>query len=154
MTVNAYFFLFFIYLLPLKQSYGQYDPGATMMIAQNNMLYNNTIQSFVNQNIMNDLAYADHSKKTPRTDSPKIAAPADTKALLIDGKYLAITANSRAGVPGSGTTAAHLCLVPADGQVYKVWPGEDKRVIQVAVQGENVDSEGLGKAIVGDFVWR
>lgn len=71
-----------------------------------------------------------------------------------DSKYLGIAANSRAGAPGSGTTAAHLCLVPADGQVYKVWPGEDKRVIQIAVQGEGLSSDGLGRAIVGDFVWR
>lgn len=71
-----------------------------------------------------------------------------------DSKYLAIAANSRAGDPGSSTTAGHLCIVPADGQVYKVYPGEDRRVIQVAVKGEGYNSEGLGKAIVGDFVWR
>lgn len=47
----------------INEGYGQYDPGATMMIAQNNMLYNNTIQSFVNQNIINDLAYANTKKK-------------------------------------------------------------------------------------------
>jgi hypothetical protein len=72
-----------------------------------------------------------------------------------DSKYLAILANSRAGTPGDGFfTAAHLCLVPADGQVYKVYPGEDKRVIQVVEQGRHADSEGLGMSIVGDFVWR
>lgn len=71
-----------------------------------------------------------------------------------DSKWIAIKANSRAGVPGSGTTAEHLCIFPADGQVYKVYPGEDKRVLQVAVKGQPADSRGLGMTIVGDFVWR
>lgn len=64
-------------------SYGQYDPGATMMIAQNNMLYNNTIQSFVNQNIINDLAYANTTGKRSGTSVPGVAAPADAAAFLI-----------------------------------------------------------------------
>ncbi len=71
-----------------------------------------------------------------------------------DSRYIAIKANSRAGVEGDMyTTAAHICIIPADGQVYKVWPGEDNRVIHPMVKGEP-DSRGLGKAIVGDFVWR
>lgn len=70
-----------------------------------------------------------------------------------DSKYIAMKANSRAGVPGSGTTAFHLCIIPADGQVYKVWPGEDNRVIHPVEKGEE-DSRGLGKTIVGDFIWR
>ncbi|MFX1707027.1 hypothetical protein PV783_23865 [Chitinophaga sp. CC14] len=71
-----------------------------------------------------------------------------------DSRYIAMKANSRAGVPGSGTTAPHLCLIPADGQVYKVYPGEDNRVIHPTVKGASPDSRGLGVAIVGDFVWR
>lgn len=72
-----------------------------------------------------------------------------------DSRYIAIKANSRAGLPGDGFgTAHHLCLVPADGQVYKVYPGEDDRVIQVIIKGTSPGKEGLGKAIVGDFVWR
>jgi len=71
-----------------------------------------------------------------------------------DSKYIAMKANSRAGVPGSGTTASHLCIIPSDGQVYKVWPGEDNRVIHPMAKNDNPDSRGLGIAIVGDFVWR
>lgn len=72
-----------------------------------------------------------------------------------DSKFIAIKANSRASLPGDGfNTAPHLCLIPADGQVYKVYPGEDDRVIQVIVKGTSSNNEGLGKAIVGDFVWR
>lgn len=71
-----------------------------------------------------------------------------------DSKYIVMAANSRAGEPGSGTTAKHLCMVPADGQKYKVWPGEDNRVIQIKVKGEDNDTRGLGRVIVGDFVWR
>jgi hypothetical protein len=70
-----------------------------------------------------------------------------------DSKYIAIKANSRAGEPGEGTTASHLCIIPADGQVYKVWPGEDSRVIHPAAKGAG-DSRGLGITIVGDFVSR
>lgn len=70
-----------------------------------------------------------------------------------DSKYIAMAANSRAvGVDMPGT-AYHLCIIPADGQVYKVWPGEDNRVIHPMVKGKP-DSRGLGIVIVGDFVWR
>ncbi len=68
-----------------------------------------------------------------------------------DSKYIAMKANSRAG--DGLTTAAHICIIPADGQVYKVWPGEDNRVIHPMEKGAP-DSRGLGKTIVGDFVWR
>ncbi|RKO73099.1 hypothetical protein D7322_03640 [Sphingobacterium puteale] len=47
-------------------AFAQYDPGATMMIAQNNLMYNNTIQSFVNQNIMNDIAYGKAGSRTKK----------------------------------------------------------------------------------------
>lgn len=70
-----------------------------------------------------------------------------------DSKYIAMKANSRAGEPGEGTTAFHLCIIPADGKVYKVWPGEDDRVIHPVAKGA-IDSRGLGITIVGDFVWR
>lgn len=71
-----------------------------------------------------------------------------------DSKWIAIAANSRAGAPDGFTTAKHLCIIPADGQLYKVYPGEDNRVIQVTIKGQPVDTRGLGTVIVGDFVWR
>lgn len=80
---KAYFFVFIFCLLQLHEGYGQYDPGATMMIAQNNMLYNNTIQSFVNQNIINDLAYPQSEKKTFGKIGSKVTAPADARSSLI-----------------------------------------------------------------------
>ncbi|WP_410221407.1 TolB family protein [Pedobacter sp.] len=77
-----------------------------------------------------------------------------TPSFSPDSKYLAIAANSRAPMEGDAAgNAYHLCIIPADGQVYKVWPGEDSRVIHPTVNGQ-VDSRGLGKAIIGDFVWR
>ena len=70
-----------------------------------------------------------------------------------DGKYIAIKANSRAPQAGDAAASAmHLCIIPADGQVYKVWPGEDNRVIHPQPKGGS-DSRGLGMAMVGDFVW-
>lgn len=77
------YFLIPVFCLLRLNSYGQYDPGATMMIAQNNMLYNNTIQSFVNQNIINDLAYANTAKKTSGSRGAKTAAPADAATFLV-----------------------------------------------------------------------
>lgn len=71
-----------------------------------------------------------------------------------DSKYIAMKANSRAPAEGDNAgNAMHLCIIPADGQVYKVWPGEDNRVIHPLPKGGH-DSRGLGKAIVGDYVWR
>lgn len=71
-----------------------------------------------------------------------------------DSKYIAMKANARAPQDGDvGGNAYHLCIVPADGQLYKVWPGEDKRVIHPMAKGQP-DSRGLGKTVVGDFVWR
>jgi len=71
-----------------------------------------------------------------------------------DSKYIAMMANQRAPNAGdAGAGAPHLCIIPADGQVYRVWPGEDSRVIHPMVAG-HTDSRGLGKAIVGNFVWR
>ena len=71
-----------------------------------------------------------------------------------DSRYIAMKANSRAPMEGDAAgNAAHICIIPADGQVYKVWPGEDNRVIHPQVKG-SPDTRGLGKAIVGDFEWR
>ena len=71
-----------------------------------------------------------------------------------DSKYIAMKANSRAPMGGDAAgNALHICIIPADGQVYKVWPGEDNRVIHPMVK-DHRDSRGLGKTIVGDFVWR
>ena len=71
-----------------------------------------------------------------------------------DSKYIAMKANSRAPMQGDAAgNAFHICIIPADGQVYRVWPGEDNRVIHPMVAGEP-SSRGLGKTIVGDFVWR
>lgn len=71
-----------------------------------------------------------------------------------DSKYIAMKANSRAPMEGDipGNTP-HLCVIPADGQVYKVWPGEDNKVIHPREKGKT-DSRGLGMAMTGDFVWR
>lgn len=54
-------------ILYAGSAYAQYDPGATMMIAQNNLMYNNTIQSFVNQNIMNDIAFGKAGSKRKKS---------------------------------------------------------------------------------------
>lgn len=71
-----------------------------------------------------------------------------------DGKFLAIAANARAPeIPGSSDNVFHLCIIPADGQVYKVWPGEDNRVIHPMIKGQS-DTRGLGISVTGDFVWR
>ncbi|GEP91916.1 hypothetical protein CTE07_35610 [Chitinophaga terrae (ex Kim and Jung 2007)] len=72
-----------------------------------------------------------------------------------DSKYIAMKANPRA--PGDGDLGGnvyHLCIIPADGKVYNTYPGEDNRVIHPMVKGDIRDSRGLGKTIVGDFVWR
>ena len=71
-----------------------------------------------------------------------------------DSKYIAMKANARAPMDGDNNgNAYHICIIPADGQVYRVWPGDDNRVIHPMVAG-HTDSRGLGKTIVGDFVWR
>ncbi|WP_157986537.1 TolB family protein [Chitinophaga alhagiae] len=72
-----------------------------------------------------------------------------------DGRYIAMKANPRAPMDGDvGGNAYHLCIIPADGHVYKTYPGEDNRVIHPVVKGAPGDTRGLGKTIVGDFVWR
>ncbi|WP_188751650.1 hypothetical protein [Parapedobacter defluvii] len=71
-----------------------------------------------------------------------------------DSKYIAMKGNPRAPLPGDiGGNADHLCVIPADGQVYKTYPGEDDRVIHPMAKGDR-DPRGLGVTIVGDFVWR
>lgn len=71
-----------------------------------------------------------------------------------DSEYLAMKANARAPMDGDPSgNSFHICIIPADGQTYKVWPGEDDRVIHPMVKGRP-DSRGLGIAVVGDFVWR
>lgn len=70
-------------IIGINEGYGQYDPGATMMIAQNNMLYNNTIQSFVNQNIINDLAYANTKKKPSGNTAGKVGLPPNSSVFRI-----------------------------------------------------------------------
>ena len=70
-----------------------------------------------------------------------------------DSKYIAIKANSRAPGEGDiGGNVMHLCIIPADGQVYKVWPGEDNRVIHRCLR--EILIRGVREGIVGDFVWR
>jgi len=71
-----------------------------------------------------------------------------------DSKYIAMKANTRAPMEGDNVAGApHVCIIPADGQVYKVWPGEDNRVIHPMAKGDP-DSRGLGIAMVWDFLWR
>lgn len=154
-----------------------WEAGGTILFKKNGSLYR-TNTSFTSASKIRDIPFSDwQGYACGSPDGKKIALSAGKHIWLMnadgsdfhqvtesnqseikpcfspDSKYIAIAANSRAGVPGSGTTADHLCLVPADGQVYKVWPGEDNRVIQVVVKGED-RSDGLGTAIVGDFVWR
>jgi hypothetical protein len=80
---KLHWLILILYLSCVSEGYGQYDPGATMMIAQNNMLYNSTIQSFVNQNIINDLAYTNTKKKQTGNAGRKIALPADANVFRI-----------------------------------------------------------------------
>ena len=72
-----------------------------------------------------------------------------------DGKYMAIKANSRAPLEGDkGKSATSLCIIPADGQVYDVYPENDDRVIHPTEAGKSPSKEGLGMPMVWDFVWR
>ncbi|HEY8957343.1 hypothetical protein [Chitinophaga sp.] len=80
---KLHWLILILYLSGTNEGYGQYDPGATMMIAQNNMLYNNTIQSFVNQNIINNLAYANTKNKPSGSKGRKIALPANADVFRI-----------------------------------------------------------------------
>ncbi len=73
-TMKPILILIIIVILS-SSAVAQYDLGATMMIAQNNLMYNNTIQSFVNQNIINDIAYSktgDKKKDNRKTKPPHI----------------------------------------------------------------------------------
>ena len=72
-----------------------------------------------------------------------------------DGKYIAIKANSRAPMEGDNAkSAASLCIIPADGQLYDVYPKNDSRVIHPTEIGKSTSKEGLGMPMVWDFVWR
>ncbi|MET6995878.1 TolB family protein [Chitinophaga defluvii] len=72
-----------------------------------------------------------------------------------DSRYIAMKANPRAPGDGDiGGNAYHLCFIPADGKVYKTYPGENSSVIHPTVKGATPDSRGLGITVVGDFVWR
>lgn len=154
-----------------------WEPGGTILFKKDGGLWR-TSADFNRATKVRDIPFDDwrgHATASP--DGKKIVLPAGNHIWLMnadgsdfhqvsesnqreespcfspDSKYIAMKANSRAGAPGSGTTAFHLCAIPADGQVYKVGPGEDNRVIHPAVKGAP-DSRGLGITIVGDFVWR
>ncbi|MDR2214059.1 MAG: hypothetical protein LBE21_10610 [Pseudomonadales bacterium] len=77
-----------------------------------------------------------------------------------DSQWLAITCNPGAASAANSElevyvtgTAPHLCIIPADGQVYKVWPGEDNRVMHPQPRGAT-DSRGFGMLMRAGFVWR
>lgn len=164
----------FKYLDPIN-----WAPDNTVLFKMNGALYR-TSKDFTRASKVKDIPFTDwKGEAVASPDGKKIALSAGNHIWLMnadgsdfhvitestqqetkpsfspDSRYLAVAANARANAPGDGFgTAAHLCLVPADGQLYKVYPGEDKRVIQVVENGRQPDSRGLGIAVVGDFVWR
>ncbi|MBC9932822.1 TolB family protein [Chitinophaga qingshengii] len=172
-SLSGYGSYTFQYLDPVN-----WAPDNTLLFKMNGALYR-TNKDFSRASKVRDIPFTDwKGQVTASPDGKKIALSAGNHIWLMnadgsdfhvitesiqtelspsfspDSRYIAIAANSRANTPGDGFgTAYHLCLVPADGQLYKVYPGEDNRVIQPAEKGKP-DSRGLGIAIVGDFVWR
>lgn len=152
-----------------------WEPAGTLLFKMNGALWRTTAD-FNRASKVRDIPFNDwRGHATASRDGKKIALSAGNHIWLMnadgsdfhavtesdqrelfpafssDSKYIAMKANSRAGA--DLTTADHLCIIPADGQVYKVWPGEDNRVIHPMEKGRP-DSRGLGLTIVGDFVWR
>ena len=163
----------FEYLDPIA-----WEPAGTILFKKDGGLWRTT-SDFSKATKVRDIPFSDWKGEVSASpDGKKIAIPAGNHIWLMnsdgsdfhaitesnqkelspsfspDSKYLAIAANARAPeIPGSSPNAFHLCLVPADGKVYKVLPGEDSRVIHPQEKG-NPRSDGLGMTIVGDFVWR
>lgn len=163
----------FEYLDPIT-----WEPSGTILFKKDGGLWR-TSTDFSKATKVRDIPFADwKGEATASPDGKKIAIPAGNHIWLMnsdgsdfhaitksnqkelsprfspDSKYIAIAANARAPeIPGSTDNAFHLCLIPADGQAYRVGPGEDNRVIHPTVKG-STDSRGLGMTIVGDFVWR
>jgi len=163
----------FEYLDPIA-----WESSGTVLFKKDGGLWR-TSTDFSRATKVRDIPFADwKGEATPSPDGKKIAITAGNHIWLMnvdgsdfhaitasnqkehspafspDSKYLAIAANARAPeISGSTDNAYHLCLIPADGQVYKVGPREDNRVVHPLVKGTS-DSRGLGMTIVGDFVWR
>jgi hypothetical protein len=77
-----------------------------------------------------------------------------------DSRWLALQCNPRAASAANSElevyvtgTAPHLCIIPADGQVYTMEPGKDRRVIHPQPRGKK-DSRGVGMLLRAGFVWR
>jgi WD40 repeat protein len=78
-----------------------------------------------------------------------------------DSKWLAVSCNRRGGgaswnVNWTDTLTAfgvvdHLCIIPADGQTYDVYPGKDSRVIHPRPKGDPDYGTGMAP---GKFLWR
>lgn len=163
----------FEYLDPIA-----WEPSGTVLFKKDGGLWR-TSPDFSKATKVRDIPFADwKGEATASPDGKKIAIPAGNHIWLMnadgsdfhaitessqkevspsfspDSRFIAIAANARAPeIPGSTDNTFHLCLVPADGEVYRVYPGEDSRVIHPKEKGTS-DSRGLGMAIVGDFVWR
>ncbi|GAA4808874.1 hypothetical protein GCM10023231_42690 [Olivibacter ginsenosidimutans] len=155
-----------------------WEPGGTILFKKDGGLWR-TSNDFGRATKVRDIPFSDwrgYADASP--DGKKIVVPAGNHIWLMnadgsdfhavtesnqdefspcfspDSKYIAMKANARAPeIAGSSDNAYHLCIIPADGEVYKVYPGEDKRVIHPRARGDE-DSRGLGMTIVGDFVWR
>ncbi|GGC42857.1 hypothetical protein GCM10011386_38910 [Parapedobacter defluvii] len=163
----------FEYLDPIA-----WEPSGAILFKKDGGLWR-TSPDFSRATKVRDIPFSDwKGEATASPDGKKIAIPAGNHIWLMnsdgsdfhaitessqkeimpsfspDSKFIAIAANARSPeIPGSSENAFHLCLIPADGQVYKVYPGEDKRVIHPVEKGAS-NSSGLGMTIVGDFVWR
>ena len=155
-----------------------WEPAGTILFKKDGGLWR-TSTDFMQATKVRDIPLADWTgEATASPDGSRIALPAGNHIWMMnadgsdfhavtesaqeeqapvfspDSRYIALRANPRApGVSGSSHNAFHLCLIPADGQVYHVTPGEDDRVIHPLVKGET-DTRGLGMTMVGDFVWR
>lgn len=163
----------FEYLDPIS-----WEPAGTILFKKDGGLWR-TSSDFSRATKVRDIPFSDwKGEANASPDGTKIAIPAGNHIWLMnadgsnfhavtestqkefspffspDSKYIAMKANARAPMDGdTGGNAFHLCIIPADGQVYKVWPGEDKRVLHPMIKGQ-ADPRGLGITIVGDFVWR
>ncbi len=163
----------FEYLDPIA-----WEPTGTLLFKKDGGLWRTTTD-FSRATKVRDIPFADwNGEASASPDGKKIAIPAGNHIWLMnadgsdfhvvtesnqrelspsfspDSRYIAIAANPRAPeVIGSSDNAFHLCLIPADGKLYKVGPNEDRSVIHPLIKGQT-DSRGLGMTIVGDFVWR
>ncbi|WP_286833384.1 hypothetical protein [Sphingobacterium sp. UBA7038] len=163
----------FEYLDPIA-----WEPSGSILFKKYGGLWR-TLSDFSRATKVREIPFSDwNGEATASPDGKKIAIPAGNHIWLMnsdgsdfhaitesnqkeimpsfspDSKFIAIAANPRSPeIPGSSENTFHLCLIPADGQVYKVYPGEDKRVIHPSEKGTS-NSSGLGMTIVGNFVWR